>query len=430
MHTTTFQSSSTMRHRKHVKLKQRPQQQQQDYIRHPNTKTSNNSNSSTVPSMTSTSSSSSSSLLSLDIIGFPKMGTSFLSLEWLPLHAHICLPEPEWTTWSLPNNNNNNTKNNTKNGNHPTKPTAIVATTQALLNLSSSTTRKSCRWRGFKNPKQIYQPSALQTLSREWPKAKFLVGVRHPVWWFQSVYNYKLRQGRLRPIVQQVLVVQQQQQQQGMNNNDTYYYSTTNNHNNHTTTNTTNTIITAATVLQYLQEHHLCTGNVCLHHAEFHRFLSYLGHTPLQSSHEWTLLGRTPPPTTTSQHHYSHPNPLFLYDLSQLLQANPTNHHHQQHQFEADLSHFLELSKPLPPLPRRKKRRRRVVVEPVAVAVVVGHLCPGARRLTGRIGAHWNAGRPVAGRLFGTVAHRHRVVAKTPCASVANGMDRRSVCPG
>jgi hypothetical protein len=44
--------------------------------------------------------------------------------------------------------------------------------------------------RGYKSPADINSAKALQALAQYWPQTKLIVGVRHPVNWFESWYNY------------------------------------------------------------------------------------------------------------------------------------------------------------------------------------------------------------------------------------------------
>lgn len=44
--------------------------------------------------------------------------------------------------------------------------------------------------RGYKAPNDIRTPSALDSLRTYWPRTKLVIGVRHPVKWFESYYNY------------------------------------------------------------------------------------------------------------------------------------------------------------------------------------------------------------------------------------------------
>lgn len=45
-----------------------------------------------------------------------------------------------------------------------------------------------------KCPKDLMGPHSVANYANNFPEIKFVVSTRHPVWWFQSRYNYKLRQ--------------------------------------------------------------------------------------------------------------------------------------------------------------------------------------------------------------------------------------------
>lgn len=45
-----------------------------------------------------------------------------------------------------------------------------------------------------KCPKDLMGPYSVANYAKNFPEIKFVVSTRHPVWWFQSRYNYKLRQ--------------------------------------------------------------------------------------------------------------------------------------------------------------------------------------------------------------------------------------------
>ena len=45
-----------------------------------------------------------------------------------------------------------------------------------------------------KCPKDLMGPYSVANYAKNFPDIKFVVSTRHPVWWFQSRYNYKLRQ--------------------------------------------------------------------------------------------------------------------------------------------------------------------------------------------------------------------------------------------
>lgn len=55
---------------------------------------------------------------------------------------------------------------------------------------SCSTTQACC---GYKGPVQIHRPNELVLFRDYWPQTKLIIGLRHPVWWFQSIYNYRIQ---------------------------------------------------------------------------------------------------------------------------------------------------------------------------------------------------------------------------------------------
>jgi hypothetical protein len=51
--------------------------------------------------------------------------------------------------------------------------------------------------RGYKSPGEIRSARSLRLLSKLFPKTLLIVGIRHPVLWFESLYNFKVQ--NLRP---------------------------------------------------------------------------------------------------------------------------------------------------------------------------------------------------------------------------------------
>lgn len=45
--------------------------------------------------------------------------------------------------------------------------------------------------RGYKSPRDIYEPHVIDNLDEYWPSAGIIVGTRHPIEWFESFYNYR-----------------------------------------------------------------------------------------------------------------------------------------------------------------------------------------------------------------------------------------------
>ena len=54
-----------------------------------------------------------------------------------------------------------------------------------------SSTLLSCK-RAFKSPSFIRSQTGMEGLRDVWPDTKLVIGLRHPVSWFQSFYNYKI----------------------------------------------------------------------------------------------------------------------------------------------------------------------------------------------------------------------------------------------
>lgn len=47
--------------------------------------------------------------------------------------------------------------------------------------------------RGYKAPQDITQRHIMETYIEYWPHAKLILGIRHPVWWFESLYNFRVQ---------------------------------------------------------------------------------------------------------------------------------------------------------------------------------------------------------------------------------------------
>ena len=56
---------------------------------------------------------------------------------------------------------------------------------------TSSTGNKGTLY-GYKAPRDIMKAHALQLIGQHFPKTKLIVGLRHPVHWFESFYNYRV----------------------------------------------------------------------------------------------------------------------------------------------------------------------------------------------------------------------------------------------
>ena len=145
--------------------------------------------------------------------------------------------------------------------------------------------------RGYKAPADITKPEALRAFVKHWPQTKLIVGVRHPVKWFESWYNYFSRrrgEGTLPP---------------------------------------------AETML----------GANLPNRVRFHCNLALLGKTPRKKK-ERRLLGPHFSPIRGLE---TLSNPVLLYDVGQPFDANAT----RKDQFRLDLSNYVGLARPLNEIP-------------------------------------------------------------------------------
>jgi hypothetical protein len=107
-------------------------------------------------------------LLHFAVIGFGKCGTSSV-MHWLAAATDELQVLPR-EAWALVKN----------------RPDRLVA---ILYNQLDDPHKK----RGVKNPGDIHQRHALAYYRTLWPKTKLIVGVRHPVLWMQSLYNFRIQ---------------------------------------------------------------------------------------------------------------------------------------------------------------------------------------------------------------------------------------------
>jgi hypothetical protein len=107
-------------------------------------------------------------LLQFAIIGFGKCGTTSV-LKWLQTHPEIAVLPVE--SYDLMHH----------------QPEQLI---EKLAQLPSN------KMKGYKSPVDVTLPHVLQYLAQYFPHAKLIVGVRHPVQWFESLYNFRLQQQR------------------------------------------------------------------------------------------------------------------------------------------------------------------------------------------------------------------------------------------
>jgi len=145
--------------------------------------------------------------------------------------------------------------------------------------------------RGYKSPHELQRKQVFQYYADYFPRTKMIVGIRHPVKWFESFYNFNWRQGNELPPAE-----------------------------------------------SYVGERF--QGAV-----RYHEHLARLGKTPLQDPDEYQLLGRSEPGQLPNLPKRL-TNPVFLYDPSQLFDTDPR----RSDQFRTDLSDYLGLEWLLNPM--------------------------------------------------------------------------------
>jgi hypothetical protein len=208
-------------------------------------------------------------LLDFAILGHAKTATTFLT-KWFADHPNMAIWEEEVCTL------------------YSYQPAVLARKLYQDFPQSNVTTH-----RGFKCPGHFsYQ--YLRYFRRYFTNTRLIVGVRHPVRWFESYYNFLARKGHELPSPRKLM-------------------GSCSNH-----------------------EH----KGFCTDRAQFHQNLAKFGKTNLRDPAEKALL-RLP---RKSKDFLRTDNPIFLYDMSQIYDSNQT----RLEQFKADLGHFLRLPTPLP----------------------------------------------------------------------------------
>ena len=177
------------------------------------------------------------------------------------------------------------------------RPAELVSLLYTLPESSETVQRPK---HGYKEPNDIRSPVALHSIRQYWPNTKLILGVRHPVKWFESYYNYNSRRNQTLPPAEEMI------------------------------------------------------GKRLPDHAKFHLHLSQLGKTTLKDARERELLGRpisgsgwtddTPVPRMR--------NKVFLYETSQPFDSREG----RDVVYREDLAHFLDLTIPLKPIRVRTKQ--------------------------------------------------------------------------
>ena len=116
-------------------------------------------------------------LLDFAVAGFSKCGTTFLMRDVLGSSDHVYMGYRD--------------KMGQYKEMHQLQSNGKLA--QFMSYFQSHPSPSSTLKRGFKAPNTLMFDQSLMHLSTYFPKTKFIVSVRHPILWFQSNYNYKMR---------------------------------------------------------------------------------------------------------------------------------------------------------------------------------------------------------------------------------------------
>ena len=236
--------------------------------------------------------------LDFAIIGFAKTGTTFLH-DILANHSQVIMHEDEFwgdgnmlRRWlhktTVKTNNNQNSSLNETNREQP-----------------QPTTKR----RGIKCPRIVKETARLDQLLNN--TSRVIVGVRHPVHWFESLYNYR---------------IWQKHEKKRHNTKPPLRFL----HNNRT---------------DWLG---LSTGA-----ARFDLYLKQLGKVPLSTDElqHMTRVNKVYGVMTSTAHHEQHPMKVLLYSMEQIKDSNTQRRLHFQH----TLQQFLNLDTPLHDLATKEK---------------------------------------------------------------------------
>jgi hypothetical protein len=169
--------------------------------------------------------------------------------------------------------------------------------------------------RGYKAPQDVRYLQVLNYFRKYFVNAKILVGIRHPVTWFQSLYNFRV---------------------QNINGN-----------------------ITMPSPRQLIGSCTKGTMQVCTRKGDFASGLFSLGKTSFPEPREpnrieQAILSRRPTSINFTDIPYV-PNPVFLFELDQLNDSNST----RVLQFRKDVTEYLGLRQLLPDLPHHIPGKER-----------------------------------------------------------------------
>ena len=159
--------------------------------------------------------------------------------------------------------------------------------------------------RGYKAPSDINDIRPIRLLSVFFPETKLIIGMRHPIWMLQSLYNFRIQNGV-------DIVPFEKIQRINFKESKMVYFN----------------------------------------RARYHDALANLGKTKLSSEEEWQYFSKDfrlkiekKRNTTGERTPALHRNKVFLYDIEQLSDKNEA----RLSQFLLDLKNYLGLTRDLPP---------------------------------------------------------------------------------
>jgi hypothetical protein len=244
-------------------------------------------------------------LLDFAVIGHAKTGT-WLFLNWLRSSNHIRMHEKEV---------------------HALTDLDPVQMVKFLLELPAGGLH------GYKAPRDVCDPNVLDMIATYWPRAKLIIGLRHPVHWFESFYNYRYAtEGDRMPHASALI---------GECMQDIVAHR-----------------VRAMRKKQLNRTRHEQAEDfgVCTDLARFHVHLSYLGKTNVSEPRQMKLLGPKRHWSWDTMPHVKVTNPVFIYEASQLSPSDPESQERFS-AFRVDLETFLNLPpRSLGPPPSRASK--------------------------------------------------------------------------
>jgi hypothetical protein len=216
-------------------------------------------------------------LLDFAIVGYPKTGTSFL-LDWLARASDQVLART-----SEVHDLADGRVADFVAGLYRLRPGAGNNNSSSGGGAASSPFPGSGYKRGYKAPRDLQIPEAMAALDLYWPGAALIVGLRHPVLWFESYYNFRVRKGAPMPPADSSLFLAPGCASSGR------------------------------------------ARGVCAEGCRYHAHLSRLGKTPMTSPEELGLLGAdggTGPEAGAGTRRRPNRRRIFLYEISQLREAS------------------------------------------------------------------------------------------------------------